>query len=435
MTSYSLYEAEDLQTWCSAFCMWLKIAPQTWETWVFSKYDSSVFLEHQTSPNPDLLPTAKLMWRKLPADFQVSFGRQEPTIENLSNELAACLHGAGGRQEAICVPIWHQKQPLGVVWFLGESSFLREALAVLLQEKRVITQTLARLLCAKNQERTIYTLQKHNEALETSQQSIHENAVGFLKIHKQLTDSLAYAKKIQQAILPTDNLLRQNFEDFFILFQPKDIVSGDFYWFSQLDYTFLAVVDCTGHGVPGAFMSMIGNTLLNEIVNVKRQNSPAHILGLLNVGIRNALNQEESRNVDGMDMGLCRLERDEDFQLKLTFAGAKNKLYLYQKSSNQIKTLKGNRASLGGNNYEDTYFDETTTLLEPDDVFYLMSDGFADICNERRVAFGSARTVEFLLQNACLPLDTQKTNLQELLTHYQNGTPQRDDITVIGIKP
>jgi serine phosphatase RsbU (regulator of sigma subunit) len=433
MTSLSLYEAESLQDWVSLCCKCLGVEPNALDIWCFSKYEATVFLEYHVLPETASLPLAKMMWRKLPKEFQDTFQPQTPTIEILSPDLVACLHGAQGRQVAIRYPIGHE--PQAVLWFLGNEALLTALLSKLLEVRNVIEKTLSRLLYVKQQTRMMEALQKQNEALEISQQSINENVISFLKIHKQLTDSLMYAKKIQQAILPAESVLQQNFEEFFVLFQPKDIVSGDFYWFSQLDYTFLAVVDCTGHGVPGAFMSMIGNTLLNEIVNVKRQTSPAQILVLLNIGIHNALKQGESLNADGMDIGLCRLERDEMFQLKLTFASAKNTLYLYHHATQTMSTLKGNRVSLGGNTHKTIQFTETTLSLEDNDVFYLMTDGLADICNAERVSFGSVKTQTFLLQNACLPLATQKANLQALMVSYQNGTPQRDDITIIGIKP
>jgi serine phosphatase RsbU (regulator of sigma subunit) len=302
-------------------------------------------------------------------------------------------------------------------------------------ERQNIEKSLGNLFYIKALEEKIKKLEKQNEALEASQQSMYENAVKFLKIHKQLTDSLQYVQRMQKAILPPNTLFTQSFEEHFILYQPKDIVSGDFYWFSQLDYTFLAVVDCTGHGVPGAFMSMIGNTLLNEIINVKRQNDPALILNFLHIGIRNALNQEETKNHDGMDMGLCRLERDENFDLKLTYAGAKNTMLVYQKATQSFQKITGNRTHIGGNDKAQLQFDNVEFLLEEGDVFYMMTDGVVDACDAMRRSFGITRILELLTNYIHTPLPTQGVMLKETIESYQSQTHQRDDITVLGIKP
>ncbi|MCS7027165.1 MAG: SpoIIE family protein phosphatase [Bacteroidia bacterium] len=279
----------------------------------------------------------------------------------------------------------------------------------------------------------IQTLRKQLEALEASQQAMHENAIRFMKVHKQLTDSLQYAKKMQQAILPPERILRDNFEEYFITYLPKDIVSGDFYWFSQVDFTFIAVVDCTGHGVPGAFMSMIGSALLNEIVNAKRVNNPAQILSLLHIGVRNALNQDETQNLDGMDIGLCRLELTESFDLQLTFAGAKNNLYILQ--DGKINVLKGNRTHIGGISEANLTFDNQVITIQEGDIIYLLTDGLIDNPNEKRQKFGLNKFFDFILTNQHKPLSQQKTILENLVKEHQEKVEQRDDITVIALKP
>ncbi|MCU0394001.1 MAG: SpoIIE family protein phosphatase [Thermoflexibacter sp.] len=276
-------------------------------------------------------------------------------------------------------------------------------------------------------------LEAMNNALEMSQQALHENAVNFIKIHKKLTNSLEYAKKMQYAILPSNRFMDSIFSEHFIIYEPKDIVSGDFYWCSQLDYTFLALVDCTGHGVPGAFMSMIGNTLLNEIINIKRYTDPAMILELLHKGIREVLKQDETNNSDGMDIGLCRFERNEDFQLKLTFSGAKSILFI--QTQGELIRVRGNRKSIGGIHFKEKItFDNEVFDISDGDRIYLTTDGFIDAANWRRERLGIERFQRILRENMDLPMAIQKEKLTQFLSDYQKNTPQRDDITVVGVR-
>lgn len=269
--------------------------------------------------------------------------------------------------------------------------------------------------------------------LEYAQASIYENANKFMNDHKKLTDSIMYAKKIQQAILPKKADLNRIFDEHFVVYLPKDIVSGDFYWFAKTDYTFLAVIDCTGHGVPGAFMSMIANTLLNEIVNEKRIYDPSQILSLLHFGVKSSLKQDESKNDDGMDICLIRLERDEKFNLHLTYAGAKRPLYFVR--DKQLFKIRGSRNSIGGwQNKAFVKFRNHQLALQAEDVLYLTTDGFVDTPNKSRKSFGSTLFKELMIQNAQLPLAEQKIAFEKALYNHQKGTSQRDDITVVGIK-
>ena len=146
--------------------------------------------------------------------------------------------------------------------------------------------------------------------------------------------SINYAKTIQKAILPSNSKISKIFPENFVIYRPKDIVSGDFYWFSNIvkeelegkfenDVTFIASIDCTGHGVPGAFMSIIGNTLLNEIINLKHILNPAEVLELLDKGVKKAVDKAEGVNTAGMDVSLARIERLNDKEVKILFAGAK----------------------------------------------------------------------------------------------------------------
>ncbi|MFY7786919.1 MAG: GAF domain-containing protein, partial [Thermoflexibacteraceae bacterium] len=178
--------------------------------------------------------------------------------------------------------------------------------------------------------------------------------------NRQITDSIRYAQTIQQAVLPNHKQFSDIFEGHFVLYKPKDIVSGDFYWLDHLkshelinvdaklgDLTFMAVVDCTGHGVPGGFMSMVANHLLSEIINVKHIYEPDVILNTLDLRVRESLKQYEKVNDDGMDLGLCRIAYQGD-DVIVQFAGARRPLWYYQHSTQTFDMLKGDRASIGG---------------------------------------------------------------------------------------
>lgn len=252
----------------------------------------------------------------------------------------------------------------------------------------------------------------------------------------KITDSIRYAQTIQKAILPTDEQVRQVFPDFFVINTAKDIVSGDFYWFSPFrDKVFIACVDCTGHGVPGAFMSVVGNNILNKIINEKHYDSPSEVLELMNIELRAALRQDEKANEDGMDMSLCKIEyNDAKEKVKITFAGAKSSLYYAYHGSQDIHEFKGDRRSIGGRQRNRKPFKDKEVLLNRNDVMYLATDGFADQNDLRKRKFGSKRFKEALGKNSDFPMSRQKELLLHELSNHKLNVEQRDDITVIGLR-
>jgi len=251
--------------------------------------------------------------------------------------------------------------------------------------------------------------------------------------NRQIMDSIHYAKRIQQAILISEKKLADTFNDFFVLYLPKDVVSGDFYWMNQTStHIILAVVDCTGHGVPGAFMSMIGNALLNEIINEKSIYDPAEILALLHKGVGQALKQDETDNADGMDVCLCCLEYHGDL-VQVQFAGAKRPLYYT--SQQQLGELLGDRKSIAGwRGDHDRFFTKHILRLQRGDTLYLGTDGYADTPNPKRRNFTHKRLKQLLAELASLPLKTQKQRLLKTLQDYQETAQQRDDITLVGVR-
>jgi ligand-binding sensor domain-containing protein/serine phosphatase RsbU (regulator of sigma subunit) len=265
----------------------------------------------------------------------------------------------------------------------------------------------------------------------TAQKSIIETK------NRDITDSIRYAKNIQEAILPQLDVISQEFPNSFILYMPKDIVSGDFYWFAKRkNKRFLATADCTGHGVPGAFMSIIGNTLLNEIVSDKEILEPGEILNELHAGIKNALKQSnaEGERRDGMDIALCALEGDSNI---LEFAGANRPLWIFRGGNkDRMEVIKPNKFPIGGLEMEDKrQFTNNKITLGQGDVMYLSSDGYAD-------QFGGSSGKKMMVKNfqkllteiLHLPLSEQKEILRKHFITWKGEQEQVDDVLVIGFR-
>lgn len=260
------------------------------------------------------------------------------------------------------------------------------------------------------------------------------------KQNKEIKASIRYAQTIQQAMLPSDSQIEKYFDPF-IIYLPKDIVSGDFYWITSQESknkktVYLAVVDCTGHGVPGAFMSMIGNRLLNEIVTERGIESPAEVLGMLNTMVKEALRQEETDNNDGMDLAFCKFEIEPGGKCLLTFSGAKRPVYIIKNSVNKLITYNGDRKSIGGYSLarKEIKFTNHTQELEQGDMIYLFSDGIIDQNGPERKKFGRLRLEEAMIDSAKLNPAEQKEIFEKRLNDYMNKEEQRDDIALLGIK-
>ncbi|GAB4342723.1 MAG: hypothetical protein OHK0038_22690 [Flammeovirgaceae bacterium] len=251
----------------------------------------------------------------------------------------------------------------------------------------------------------------------------------------QITDSIRYAETIQTAVLPSSQIMDEGLQDYFVIYKPKDIVSGDFYWYNlSEDRIFLAVADCTGHGVPGALMSMIGTATLNEIVNLERIYSPAKILERMHERIRRDLKQEEAKNDDGMDIGLCMIEvKAESSFSKIIFAGAKQSLYFIK--NKEFMTIKGDRKSIGGMQREEVRtFTDNELVLGNGDCMYLCTDGYIDQQDANKQKIGSNKLKELLSLGATMELKQQRKILEDTLEMYLQGTQQRDDITILGVR-
>ncbi len=251
---------------------------------------------------------------------------------------------------------------------------------------------------------------------------------------KHIMDSIYYARRIQNAILPAFSIIEANLKNYFILYMPKDIVSGDFYWVNETDGLFMiAAVDCTGHGVPGAFMSIVGYNQLNHAVTVKKARSAGDVLDELNKGVISTLNENKSDNSikDGMDIALCVF----DFAAKkVEFAGANNPLVLIR--DNKVIKYRGDRFPVGafeGSNPQ--RFKNNVVDLMDGDCLYLASDGYADqFGGPDNKKFMFRKFEELLLQINSLPMEEQKEMLHKRLYEWMGVNDQVDDILVIGIR-
>lgn len=253
---------------------------------------------------------------------------------------------------------------------------------------------------------------------------------------QEIIDSIEYAKKIQKKILPQNDILSSIFSESFILFKPKDIVSGDFYWvYTNRNHIYLAVADCTGHGVPGAFLSLLGFTFLNEIIGEMGMISPSLILDRLRDLIIETLNQKTKLNElkDGMDISLVALNLDT---LECEYAGANNSLYLIRNSNDiaQFEEIKADKMPVAINETMASFTNHKIQLSKSD-ILYLRTDGYADqfggIKNKK---FLSKHLKELLLSFNSKPLIDQKEILDKTFKEWKGDNNQVDDVTIIGIK-
>lgn len=251
--------------------------------------------------------------------------------------------------------------------------------------------------------------------------------------NKHITDSINYAQRIQNAILPENSYIQSLFDHHFIYYQPKEIVSGDFYWFGQKDdKVIFAAVDCTGHGVPGALMSMIGNTLLNEIVNGKGVTESDEILNHLRNDIIHALKQTDApeSQKDGMDIALCVLDKNRNI---LEFSGAHNSLYHFRKDV--FTEFKADKQAIGYEKKEKQAFLKHKIEIQKGDILYLFTDGFVDQkggSDKKKFYYKPFR--ELLASIKHEPMERQEEILRDTFNIWKDNLEQIDDVLVIGIR-
>ena len=254
--------------------------------------------------------------------------------------------------------------------------------------------------------------------------------------HLEVTDSIRYARGIQNALLPREDILKSMLSDYFLLWKPRDIVSGDFYWMKkQGDLLLFAICDCTGHGVPGAFMSMLGMAFLNDITADADNNiKPSDILEQLRRKVITSLKQSAAGTLepkDGMDMALCILDTKA---LTLKFAGANNPMYIV--SNGALTEYKGVKNPIGFYPMEKKF--ETTEIPEKKgDYIYMFSDGFPDQFNaktNKKVTYGRFKNLLVEINNETSDPETQKKRLDDFFESWRNGFVQMDDVLIGGFR-
>lgn len=278
-------------------------------------------------------------------------------------------------------------------------------------------------------------LKKAMEKLKANEIALIQTNAELSEKDKQITNSIKAALAIQEAILPYKQKLDSLLKDFFVIYRPKDVVSGDFYWLNEVeDRTFLIAVDCTGHGVPGAFMSLIANTLLDKIIRVWHIYSPKDILNQMQHEVSTVLRQDDTGNNNGMDMAVVCMEKNDNGSRHITFAGAKRPFYFLLPDADMISELEGDRKSIGGFQNPDIQFSNKSIILPQNSLLYVGSDGIADQNNLKRKRLTESKLKSALIENAKFDMPTQKEKLENLIIEHMKDTTQRDDMLWIGVK-
>lgn len=285
-----------------------------------------------------------------------------------------------------------------------------------------------------------YSFQKEKEkqAEELIKVNIQKTEVEKSKLvveekHKSITDSINYAKRIQQAKLPKKEEIYAALTNCFVLFKPKDIVSGDFYFFHKNNqHLFIAAADCTGHGVPGALLSMVCSERLHEAVSLSTNTS--EILNQLNKGIKTSLHQSENFDStrDGMDIALCAVNTEKGI---VKYSGANRPLWVIRKGMTKVEEIKGTKKAIGGYTEDNQHFDTHEINLQAGDSFYIFSDGYADTFGgEAGKKLMTKKFKEILLNIQHKPMPEQEAHLESFIENWKAGTEQVDDILVIGVR-
>ena len=306
----------------------------------------------------------------------------------------------------------------------------------------VILIALLTYLAYRQKKKSNQLLAAQNDEINRQKNKIEFQSNELKKAFEQISDknhkinrSITYASRIQSAMLSHWDKIQLFLPESFVFFKPRDIVSGDFYWFRELNHNSnklaLAAVDCTGHGIPGAFMSVIANEQLHEIVDLKHLESPEQVLAELHHGVRNALKQSETNNKDGMDMAFCTIDMENKV---LEYAGARNPL-IYIKN-NELNQIAGDRKSIGGfPNVDKKEFKKHKVSLTEPTTFYIYSDGFQDqFGGDKGDKFMVEKFKNLLFEIHHLPIDEQVNQLEETFQQWKGSYPQVDDLLVIGFK-
>lgn len=327
-------------------------------------------------------------------------------------------------------------------------------IAVLLFRSNVLKQRVNQMLSAKNEEilRQKEEIESQKDEIETQRDMVVAQKEMLENVHSKLTDSLRYAQSIQAAILPSENVLKQISSQYFVIMKPCEMVSGDFFWASTFnEFQVFCVADCTGHGVPGAFMSVLGISALNDIVARHRVVKANEILGFLRASVIEALGQNDPNHIhkDGLDIALCVVNTTTR---ELQFAGAGLPLWMvldvdqkpiftqeltpdYSHNRYGLYEIKGDIMPVGQSPRMEPFTNHTLSLEHCKPAIYLTTDGFSDqIGGETKSKYSAARLKRLIVENAHKDFTAQKTILEQSFEHWQGLNYQVDDVAVLGLK-
>lgn len=355
-------------------------------------------------------------WKESP-EFDLLLSPGEYTVQVRAMNVFGSVSTSKEYKILVKAPFWKQ------LWFIFAVLFV--ALLIIgfgvylyLKKKEQKLLRYNKILEEKVEERTL-EIQEQKEQIEYK--------------NREITDSLNYASQIQRAILPSTQIIESSLSDCFVINKPKDIVSGDFYWTNKTDDCLIVTAaDCTGHGVPGAFLSLLGVTFLNEIINKTKEFEPNVILDVLRERVINSLHQEgfDKKRLDGIDLAMSVIDLKK---LTLKFAGANNPMYIIR--NNKLTEVKGDRMPVGMHAHKDVPFTKHSIQLIKGDQIYMFSDGFIDqFGGEFGRKFLSRNFKELLVMISGLHLQDQKVIIEQTLSEWQGKFEQLDDILIIGLK-
>ncbi|MDX2173285.1 MAG: SpoIIE family protein phosphatase [Bacteroidota bacterium] len=318
----------------------------------------------------------------------------------------------------------------------------------LVKNEELSEQTIAQ---AKEKQELLANQNKFlEEQVEERTREINEQKKELHLKNVEITDSINYSKHIQIALLPEEEDIKLALPGSFILYQPKDIVSGDFYWFHKIDKSsfnqrqpsiinqqssiLIAAADCTGHGVPGALMSLIAIENLNKAIEFEQE--PCKILELVNKNIKNALKQNTDKSAkDGMDIALCKIEQLSETSFKVLFSAANRPLWIVRHNAKDVEEIKATKTAIGGHTDYNQIFEQHVLEFSMGDTLYMFSDGYADqFGSDKNKKLTTKRFKEILLEINNLPPEEQKQYLQNYIFNWKGKLEQIDDILVIGLK-
>lgn len=311
---------------------------------------------------------------------------------------------------------------------LGVGSLLLIILIIILYSRNKLKNKANKILQAQND-----AINAQKVEIESQKEELTLKGAALENYNKQITDSITYARQIQESLLPSTKLFKQELPKSFVYYKPKDIVSGDFYWYARLENKIaLAVVDCTGHGVPGAFMTVLANSLLNQIILETGISSPDLVVSLLDQKIQQNLHQKHigSNSTDGLDIGLIFINLKNN---TIEYTGAKIPLYIIQ--NNQLEIIKPNRNSAGSTQESNKVFSKKTVKIKKGSMIYMSTDGYQDqFGGPKDKKFMKRNFYEFLSSIDHLSTEEQEEKLEQKFQQWRGVQAQTDDVLVMGIR-